>query len=104
MSGVYRWGDDPDNAQYLTLCVDGTYSLKSRSNTANDQQVKPFWVPHSTGRWKPSKDLVLLIANERTYFPTGQSTLQVARHGRKLELIPVFGAGWTPTPGYILQE
>jgi hypothetical protein len=104
MSGVYCWGDDPDNAEYLTLSVDGSYTLRSSSNWANHQQVKTFWVPCSAGHWKASKDKILLFAADKSYFPTGQSTLLVARRGSKLELIPVFGAGWTPAQGFVLQK
>jgi len=104
LAGTYRWGDDPNNAQYLCLSADGSYTLTERSNMAAGRKVKPFSVSHSTGQWKVSKERIILEASDKTCFPTGRLTLLViGRRSAKSELLPVMGAGWSPERGYVRQ-
>lgn len=104
LAGTYRWGDDPNSAQYLCLRADGSYTLTERSSMAVGQQVKPFSVSQSTGKWKVLKGRVILEASDKTCFPTGRLTLLVVeRKSAKSELLPVMGAGWTPERGYVRQ-
>lgn len=104
LAGTYRWGDDPDNAQFLCLSTDGSYTLTERSSMAAGRKVKPFSVSHSTGQWKVLRGRVILEASDKTYFPTGRLILLVAeRKSAESELLPVMGAGWTPEWGYVRQ-
>jgi len=104
LAGTYRWGDDPNNAQYLYLSADGSYTLTERSSMAAGQKVEPFSVSHSTGQWKVSRGQVILEASDKIYFPTGRLILLVAeRKSAESELLPVMGAGWTPERGYVRQ-
>lgn len=103
-TGTYRWGDDPNNAQYLCLSADGSYALTEQSSMAVGREVKPFSVLHSTGQWKVSRGRVILEASDKTYFPTGRLILLVVeRKSAESELLPVMGAGWTPERGYVRQ-
>ncbi|PTX98189.1 hypothetical protein DB345_04975 [Spartobacteria bacterium LR76] len=104
LAGTYRWGDDPDNAQFLCLSTDGSYTLTERSSMAAGEKVKPFSVLHLTGQWRISEGRVILEDSDKTYFPTGRLTLLVVeRKSAKSELLPVMGAGWTPERGYVRQ-
>lgn len=102
--GTYRWGDDPNNAQYLCLNSGGSYALTERSSSAAGQEVRPFTLLRSTGRWKVSKGRILLVESDKAYFPEGRLTLLVIdQKSSGDELLPVMGAGWTPGRGYVRQ-
>jgi hypothetical protein len=57
-------GSDRDNAEYLVLRNNGTYTLLSRSDTANDMEVEPYNEIKASGTWIIRNDHVLLYIDK----------------------------------------
>ena len=95
--GSFRWGVDPDNASYLVLKQDGSYQY-SKVSTAPERfaPVPPFQDGEGSGRWQiEGQDVVLgHVIN------AGPTHYQIHGRGARLELHPVYGAGYIPSPGF----
>lgn len=99
ISGVYRWGNDKDNAYYLTLKSDGSYNLLSRLTYAAEFIVNPFDVNRSYGRWSVRDSRITLEPRfEAGLFPR---VLLIFDDGDGYKLKPQYGAGWLLERGFL---
>ena len=101
--GVYRWGSERDNAEYLTLKPDGTYLSSTRSDSAVDQRVQPFVAQSSSGHWIVNQRKLHLIPIADRQNTSLNRTFALLPRKNGYELKPVLGAGWSPPVGFLRE-
>lgn len=100
IDGQYRWGDDINNAQYLTLSPSGKFTLFERSNQAIGQEVEPFDTVLGVGQWIVAKRYVILEPNKDSKSWRSSKKLVIEVMEGQPVLVPQYGAGWRPSDGF----
>jgi len=100
IEGQYRWGDDINNAEYLTLSPSGKFTLFGRSNQAVEQEVEPFDTVLGVGQWTVAKGYVILEPNKNSKSWRFPKKLVIEVMEGQPVLVPQYGAGWRPSDGF----
>jgi hypothetical protein len=100
IDGQYRWGNDIDNAQYLTLYPSGKFTLFERSNQAVEQEVEPFDTVLGVGQWTVAKRHVILEPKKNSKRWRSPKKLGIEVMAGQPVLVPQYGAGWMPSDGF----
>lgn len=103
-SGLYRWGNDANNASYLSLRKDKSYLLFSRSDRAlENKRVVPYNTIEAKGDWYFENGFVYLNSTLKQVRPGSLRRLKFIR-GNPIQLIPELAAGYFPERGYLKDE
>ena len=89
LSGVYIFGKDADNATYLVIRQDKSYSLIERSSYAAEVTVKPFNEVVEVGNWSCIGNSIDLSGNKSREV---SERLKIS-NTNGLRLTPTLGAG-----------
>ena len=102
LTGTYRCGSDPNNAEYLTLNPTGSFTLVVYSTCANGlDNLAPAAQSTIYGTWRPTKGEIALAPTNRPANTPFVTRYRILGKAAKDGLQHVYGAGYIPPYKFI---